>query len=465
MFNPDLPPLLTARREAAVRGWSLGRGAVVVPSGMPVPIAGTDQFHDYHAHPEHYYLSGTDTPGSVLAFDPGDGWTLFAPVATEEERIWIGDTEPLESLAGRTGIERVQPVSELQKWLERRRGEPFALLGNEDLRHEPGGYQVSSLAALEIDFDDDLSSRLSEGVSELRRAKDPAELQSMRAAAEASRRGHLAGIRAVRPGMTERQLQVEIESEFFRAGSLRTAYGSIVGSGPNGSILHFTPTSRVMNDGEIVLVDAGAEHAGYASDVSRTFPIGSRFLGIQRDLYQLVYDVQSAALEDARPEREFRDLHLDASRRVARGLVDLGILRGDPGDLVDRDVAALFFPHGLGHMLGLATHDAGGCLAGRERSNRFGLKYLRADLPLQPGYVVTIEPGIYFIRALLTGRERRRQFAEAVNWERVDGLLDFGGIRIEDDVLITESGAEILSGALPRSIDKIEALRQEGLGH
>jgi Xaa-Pro aminopeptidase len=463
MLTPEQSPLLAARRAAVARRWDLRRGAVLVPSGLPVPISGSDQFHDFHAHPEHYYLSGADAPGSVLAFDPADGWTLFAPVATEDERVWVGDTEPFESLAARTGLDRVQPVHLLEQWLERRRAEPVALIGNDDFRHKPAGYRLSNFASLELEFDDELSFRLSEAISESRRTKDPAELEFMRLAAAASHRGHLAGIALARPGMTERELQIEIEAEFFRAGSPRTAYGSIVGSGPNGAILHSTPAARRLRDGDIVLVDAGAEIAGYASDVTRTFPVASRFTGIQRDLYQLVHDVQAAAIADVRPGQEFRELHLDACRRIARGLVDLDILRGNPDDLVQRDVHAIFFPHGLGHMLGLATHDAGGCLAGRERSNRFGLKYLRADLPLEPGYVVTIEPGIYFIETLLTDPARRQDFADAINWDRVDRLLDFGGIRIEDDILVTGSGAEILSGSLPRTIDEIEALRQEGL--
>ncbi|HEY4669631.1 MAG TPA: aminopeptidase P N-terminal domain-containing protein, partial [Tepidiformaceae bacterium] len=122
MVEPGLLSLLAARRAAAARAWSLGRGAVIVPAGLPVPIAGTDQFHDYHAHPEHYYLSGATVTAAVLAFDPGEGWSLFAPVATEEERVWVGDTESLESISARTGIERVEPLSGLQQWLERRRG-------------------------------------------------------------------------------------------------------------------------------------------------------------------------------------------------------------------------------------------------------------------------------------------------------------------------------------------------------
>ena len=455
------PERLRQRRDEVARSWGDVRGPVLIASGVPVPIAGTDQFHDFHAHAEHYYLSGNAQPGSVLAFDPREGWTLFAPVAGPEDRIWTGDTTDFETLKAQTGLERVREARALSEWLERRRGEPVALLGNPDLATQPEAYGIEGWRALEPVIDHELSHRLSEAISEARRTKAPDELGLMRRAAAASREGHLAGLRLARAGMTERDLQVEIEVEFFRHGAARTAYGSIVGTGPNGAILHFAPTRRPLREGDLVLVDAGAEFEGYASDVTRTFPVGPRFEGVQRDLYQLVLDVQKQAIRDARPGKEYRDLHLEASERIAAGLVDLGILRGNPADLVDRDAHALFFPHGLGHMLGLATHDAGGCLAGRTPSDRFGLKWLRADLPLQPGYVVTIEPGIYFIRAILEDPARREQYRDMVNWDRVDDLLDFGGIRIEDDVLITEAAAEVLTADIPKEIAEIEALRQE----
>ncbi len=454
---------LRERRERAARAWNVHRGVVLAPAGLPVPIVGTDLFHDFHAHAEHYYLSGLAHPGAVLAFDPAEGWLLFTPQISIEEQVWTNASEPLESQKERSGVDRVYEISELRSWLERHRGDAVAVVGNHDLLHNPAGYGIESWDALELDVDEELSEHCSNVLSESRRAKDDAEIQAMRAAADASVAGHFLGIRHVRPGMTERQLQIEIEAEFFRNGSPRTAYGSIVGGGPNGAVLHFAPSSRHFADGEIILVDAGAEIDGYASDVSRTFPAGRSFTPHQADMYDLVLATQQRAIDNARPGVEYKDLHLRAALDIATGLRDLGILRGDPEALVDSDAHALFFPHGLGHMLGLATHDAGGCLAGREPSDRFGLKYLRADLPLQPGYVLTIEPGIYFIRALLTDPERREKYRDAVNWERVDSMLDFGGIRIEDDVLITEDGAELLSGALPRDRAGIEELRREGL--
>jgi Xaa-Pro aminopeptidase len=457
---------LRIRRDGIARRWADAfHGPVLVASGLPVPIAGTDQFHDFHSHNEHRYLAGTSAPGSVLAFDPREGWSLFLPVASQEERVWVGDGESIEAAREVSGLERVVAAAGLDAWLERRRGEPLALLGNDDLLHDPAGYGLQQWASLEVEVDGRASEALSEIVSEARRAKDAGELALMRAAAGATAAGHRAALRLSRTGMTERQLQVEVEAEFFRNGSARTAYGSIVGGGPNGAVLHFAPTSRPFADGEIILMDAAAEHDGYAADVTRTWPVGPRFAGIQRDLYQLVLGVQERAIAGVRPEKEYRELHLEACEAIAAGLVDLGILRGQPPDLVERDAHALFFVHGLGHMLGLATHDAGGCLAGRPKSDRFGLKWLRADLPLQENYVVTIEPGIYFIRALLEDPERRANYRDAVNWELVDRLASFGGIRIEDDVRVTATGPEVLSAAIPKQISAIEEARREAFAN
>ncbi len=454
---------LSARRASMAATWALTREIVLVPSGLPIPIAGTDQAHGHHAHPEHRYLAGAGEAESLLVFDPGEGWTLFAPVAGTEERVWSGDRTALEQLQAISGLDSVRPSAELPAWLERRRGETFAVIGNDDIRHQPEAYGVATWRSLELDIAESLSARLSDQVSEQRRAKDSAELALMRSAADASRAGHLVAMKLARPGITERALQIEVEAAFFRAGSERTAYGSILGSGPNAAILHSTPSQRAMGDGELLLMDAAAEYNGYAADVTRTMPIGPRYIGLQRDLYQLVLDVQTEAIAGVRPGQEFKELHLRACAQIASGLVDIGILRGNAADLAEHDAHALFFPHGLGHMLGLATHDAGGCLAGREKSDRFGLKWLRADLPLQPGYVVTIEPGIYFIRALLEDPARRETYRDSVNWERVDTLLDFGGIRIEDDILVTPTGSEVLSAAIPKTIADIERLRAEGM--
>ncbi len=459
----DTAALLAERRERAVARWNLDRGVALVPAGLTLPIAGTDQFHEYHAHPEHRYLAGVGQAGAVLVFDAGEGWTLFAPQPEAAERVWAGDGPTLAALGEASGLERVRAASELGEWLEKRRGEPLAVIGNDDLTQRPAEYGIESWAGLEFATDEEENERLRAIVAELRRAKDPHELDLMRQAADATHRGHMAGLRKARVGMSERALQIEIEVEFFHAGAERTAYGSIVGGGPNAATLHSTPTARTFREGELILVDAGAEVEGYASDVTRTYPTGARFEGIQRDIYELTLDVQERAIAETRPGVEYKDLHLAASVRIAQGLRDLGLLRGDVEALVERDAQALFFPHGLGHMLGLATHDAGGCLEGRAPDARPTFRYLRADLPLAPGYVVTIEPGVYFIRALLEDPGLRARYREDVDWERVDGMLDFGGVRIEDDVLVTEEGAETLSAATPKAMAAIESLRAQAL--
>ena len=463
MQDGDAATLVARRREQAAARWNLDRGVVLLPAGLMLPVAGTDQYHEYHAHPEHRYLAGVGQAGGVLAFDAGEGWTLFVPQPEAGERVWTGDGPSLAGVAEVSGLEQVRPASELGGWLERRRGEPLAVIGNSDITLRAAEYGVESWASLEFATDEEEGERLRTVVAELRRAKDAGELALMREAADATHRGHMAGLRKARAGMSERALQIEIEVEFFRAGAERTAYGSIVGGGPNAATLHFAPTAREFGEGELILVDAGAEVGGYASDVTRTYPVGPRFEGIQRDLYSLVLGVQERAIAGVRPGVEYKDLHLAASVEIAQGLVDIGLLRGEAEGLVERDAQALFFPHGLGHMLGLATHDAGGCLEGRAPSDRPTLRYLRADLPLQPGYVVTIEPGIYFIRALLEDADLRERYRGDVVWERVDALLDFGGIRIEDDVLVGEEGPEVLSAATPKALAAIDELRGEAI--
>lgn len=458
--------VLRARRRRVETEWSGVEfdGPVLIPASLPIPIDGTDQFHEFHAHPEFQYLTGVAEPGAALTWEPDAGWTLFAPSLSVEDLVWMSAPPSPEELASSTGVSRSVDRSELAGWLESRRGRDVALLGSRDIEQRAAEYGVENWSTLEAAVDEDATERLGKALAELRRAKDSVELDRMTRAVDAAVAGHLAAQRLARHGLTERSLQIEMEAEFFRQGGARTAYGSIVGSGPNSAILHGTPGERIMWDGELVLIDAGAEIEGYASDVTRTFPVSAAFSGIQRDLYNVVLAAQQEAIAGAGPGIEYKSLHLQASTTIAQGLVDAGILRGSVEDLVAADAHALFFSHGLGHMLGLSTHDCGGYLEGRVPEDRFGLAYLRADLPLAPGYVVTIEPGVYFVPALLNDPARRERYAEMVDWDVVDGMLDFGGIRIEDDVLITADGNEVMSDALPSAAAEIEAIRRDALG-
>jgi Xaa-Pro aminopeptidase len=209
------------------------------------------------------------------------------------------------------------------------------------------------------------------------------------------------------------------------------------------------PTSRAAREGELVLIDAGAEVQGYACDVTRTYAASGTFTPEQRDIHAIVDEARRNAIAKCRPGVEWQAVHLGACLDIARGLAAIGILRGTAEGLLEQDAQALFFPHGIGHMVGLGVRDAGGKLPGRKQSKRPGIRYLRVDLPLKPGYMMTVEPGIYFIPALLQDAAKRKQYKDAVAWDRVDRMLDFGGIRIEDNVLVTGAEPENLTAAIP----------------
>ncbi len=456
-----------ARRAGLRTTWEadddLGAGledaVVVVPGGLVLPVEGSDQHYGFRAHDDHYYLSGTRAPGQVLVLDPEEGWTLFAFVASQEDRVWHGDSAPIEAQGEAYGVDSVRPIAELGTWLGERAGRPAALLGSHDVLEQPIGYDLHPGHLEGLAFDADLIGRLQGRLTAARRIKDDVELDLMRAAAVCSHAGHHAGMTLARAGMTERALQVEIDAGFQRAGAERPAYGTIAATGSNAAVLHAHPGARPLAEGDMVLVDAGAEFDGYDSDVTRTWPVSATFTASQRAIYDIVLDVQRTAIAGLAPGVEYRDLHMQAARGVAAGLVDFGLLRGDVEGLVERDAHALFLPHGLGHLIGLATHDVGGYAEGRERSERPGLKFLRIDLPMEAGHVVTIEPGIYFVPALLQDAELRHKHHDDVNWELADSMLAWGGIRIEDDVLVTESGSEVLTADIPKLPDEIEALR------
>ena len=248
--------------------------------------------------------------------------------------------------------------------------------------------------------------------------------------------------------MSERELQIELEASFFRGGADALAFDTIVGSGPNAAILHAQPTARRVEPGDLVLVDAGGEFRGYASDVTRTYPASGSFTSDQAELHALVERAMVAATARCTAGTEFVEVHRTAALVIAEGLAEFGLLRGDAESLVERGAQAVFFPHGVGHMVGLGIRDAGEVLPGRSRpENEF--PRLRIDLPLEPGHVVTIEPGVYLVPALVEDGELRERFGGDVDWDRAQRMLGFGGIRIENDVLVTEGEPEVLTAGIP----------------
>jgi Xaa-Pro aminopeptidase len=289
---------------------------------------------------------------------------------------------------------------------------------------------------------------LRSGLNEIRRRKDDVELERMRRAEAATRAGFAAVVPLIRPGVGERELQIELEASFLRNGADTLAFDTIVGSGPNAAVLHALPTSRVVADGELVLIDAGGEYRGYASDVTRTYPASGELTPEQKAIYDIVRGALDAAISRCTDGTEWVDVHRAAALVIAEGLAGLGLLRGDPESLVERGAQSVFFPHGIGHMVGLGVRDAGEVLPGRTRSDD-EFPRLRMDLPLRPRYVVTVEPGIYFVAALIHDREFRDRYGDAVVWDHAERMVDFGGVRIEHNVLVTEGAPEVLTEDIP----------------
>jgi Xaa-Pro aminopeptidase len=422
----EIAAQLARRRRAVAEAWNLGDELVLIGAGERVPVPGRgDRTYPFRAHSEYLYLTDRERPGGVLAFDPHEGWVDFVTAVTRDERLWEG---------ARGDEQDGRPTSELEGWLAERRGRPLASLG-------------ASVPDVSPPEDLALVKDLRYGLNEIRRQKDEVELERMRIAERATSAGFAAVRPLLVPGHTEREVQIELEAEFFRNGADFLAFDTIVGGGPNAAVLHFPPSQRPFADGELILIDAGGEYRGYASDITRTYPASGSFTPEQAELYAIVRSAGLDATGRCTPGTEWRDVHRTAALVIAEGLVEFGLLHGEPESLVDRGAQSLFFPHGIGHMVGLGVRDAGEVLRGRPERDEF--PRLRIDLPLLPGHVVTVEPGIYFVPALLHDAEFRERYADAVDWNRAESMLGFGGIRIEDNVLVTESGPEVLTADVP----------------
>lgn len=413
----------------------------------------------FRASSHFLYFAGLPLENAAISLENGK-LELFIEDPEPDAALWHGEMPKREKIAEKIGAIAAYPLAEL-----RSQASGAATIAVQDDRTFKRQSQVlgrdlaPSFAPQGIDLD------LAKAIVSLRLTHDAGALKELRQAAAVGVEAHKAGIRKSKTVKTEAQVRGAIEGVII-AHNMSCAYGSIVTV--RGEVLHNDRHHNLLKAGDLLLADVGAETPlGWASDITRTFPVTGKFSPTQKALYNIVLAAHDACIDRVRPGVEFREIHLLAASVIAEGLVDLGILRGNVADLVEMDAHALFFPHGIGHLLGLDVHDLedlgdlAGYETGRSRSDRFGLGYLRLDRPLRPGMLVTIEPGFYQVPAILNSPQFHSKYRDVVNWDKLEQFADVRGIRIEDDVLVTESGNEVLTAKLPNSADEIEGLMLE----
>ena len=448
-------------------------------SGVPALVfAGGDRSRNYPANVYPYradshflYLAGAAIPDAALLID-GDRVELFMTPRAPDDSLWHGALPTFEEIRIATGVAAVRSDDELAEVIAARGAQNIATLPSADpltrnrqcalLKRTWSGATAPSVTSLS-----DTDLQLADAMIEQRLRHDDAAVAMIERALEATTAAHKAGMAVSRAGIYEHDVRAAMERELTCRG-MTPAYNSIITV--HGEILHNTSYHRQLERHDLLLADVGGEHEGWASDITRTWPVGGTFSPTQRALYEVVLQSQLDAIALVKPGVRYRDVHLAACVTLARGLVDEGILHGDPEGLVERGAHALLFPHGVGHVLGLDVHDMedlgdrAGYAPGRTRSEQFGLGYLRLDRDLVAGMVVTIEPGLYIVPALLADETLCGPFLadKTLDRDRLAQFDDVRGIRIEDDVLCTPTGPQVLSARIPKSVLEVEAAVRAG---
>jgi len=408
---------------------------VIVPSGAE-QIRNRDVEFPFRVESDFFYLTGFSEPDSVLVLVKAQAVEshLFVRPKDPEQETWQGRRLGVEAATEALAIDQAWSIEDLDDGV-------LELLENIDSVYVSFSQNLDFLGSVHV-WISALKQKVRQGIlalkqicdldlhlHELRVIKSDEEILRMRQAAQISVQGHLAAMQAVQPGKLEFQVQAELEATFVREGSPRVAFNSIVASGENACILHYTENRDEIKEGDLVLVDAGAEWQGYAGDITTTFPANGTFSAAQATLYSLVLAAQQAAILAIKPGASYDEAHQASVRVLTQGLLDLGILKGSLDTLIKEEGFKRFFMHGTGHWLGMDVHDVG------------VYKQNQCWREFKAGMVVTVEPGLYIS-------------AEHVD---IDSQWHNIGIRIEDDILVTESGHEVLTLGLPRTVDEIES--------
>jgi Xaa-Pro aminopeptidase len=449
-YTPELIAALKQRRQKLSDRLST---PVLLWSGLACARNFPANHYPFRASSHFLYFAGVPLQDAVIHLHQGQ-LTLFMEEATPADALWHGASPKRGDIAHCLGAAAHYPLTELHQVAQDAATIPVQDFTTRQHQMQILGRSLSDANAIQAQ---DLE--LAKVLVTLRLVHDDWAIAAIGQAADITVQTHLAGMAHTRAAKTEAQVRAAMESTIM-AAHMEPAYQSIVTI--HGEVLHSQTYDHSLHPGDLLLADVGAEHPlGWASDVTRTWPVSGQWSAPQRAIYEVVLTAHDRCIAAIRHGVEYCDIHLTAAQAVAEGLVDLGILKGNMTALVERGAHALFFPHGIGHLLGLDVHDMEdlGDLAGyapsRVRSREYGMQYLRLNRPLQAGMIVTIEPGFYQVPGILENEEYRAAFADCVNWERLTDFEDVRGIRIEDDVLVTQTGYQVLTSALPTQADDI----------
>jgi Xaa-Pro aminopeptidase len=427
-----------------------------------------DNCYRFRQDSTYLYYVGLNKPHQVVVLDVDEGKEiLFADDPTIDEIIWIGPVPSREDLAEKAGIQDHRPYEDIASYLQEHAGDrkihflpPYRPEHTLKLQQWLGWTPEKIKANKSVEF--------IEAVINQRSIKTDEEITHIEEAVNVTGKMHLEAIRTAQPGMNEYEVMSRVHQKALEQ-NCQIAFPIILTV--NGQTLHNHYHGNMIQEDDVILCDAGAEkNLGYAGDMTRTFPAGKEFTGLQRSLYEIVLKSQQAAIDVLEPGIRFKNIHLKAGKVLVEGLKDMGLMKGNPEDAVREGAHTLFFQCGLGHMMGLDVHDMEnlgeeyvGYTQKEPKSSEFGLKSLRLGRKLEPGFVVTVEPGIYLIPELIELRKDQGHYTDFVNYSRVEEIQHAGGYRIEDDFLITEKGARLLGEPIPKTTRDIEDIRNNSI--
>lgn len=459
MFSPD-----TYKGRRAELKKRLGSGIVVLLGNSYVGMNYHDNEYEFRQDSTFLYYFGLSHDGLNAVIDvDNDRDIIFGDELTIDSIVWTGNLPTLHELAAKAGVSDVRPSAEMKSYLDKARTTATPVHHIPYYRAE---HDLQLMQLLDIRLGGAVPSLpLIKAVIDMRSHKTAEEIAEIEKACAVTAEMHKAAIRAARPGVTEYQMKAIVEGVATSHG-MRCSFPTI--ATVHGEILHNHSYNNVLEEGKLFLLDAGAETAmGYAGDMSSTCPVGMRYSEQQKAIYDLQQAASRAAVEMLRPGVPFLDVHMQASRTIAAGLKDLGIMKGDIEEAVNAGAHAMFFPTGLGHMMGLDVHDMENFgevwvgYDGKPKSTVFGFKSLRLARPLEEGFVFTIEPGIYFMPELTGLWKSEGRHKEFINFDEVEKWLGFGGVRNEEDYLVTANGHRRLGPGIPMTTEAVEALKTE----